>query len=131
MRTSPSLYHDPMTSLYGRVNDTAARLYAAGQHDRARRYLGRADLVLKREQARRGERIDAYVSSDGRRLQTWPGGVLGSLTVTGRARTPSGTLLTCYAVTLGGRRYFGRGEGPGMILKLRPAVSANKRGERL
>jgi hypothetical protein len=57
-------------------------------------------------------------------LTTWPGNRVAQLKVTGHARGFNGVRLTCYAATIEGRRYHGRGQGEGMCLNLRPGKLA-------
>jgi hypothetical protein len=102
--------------------------------DRVNRAVGRAQAIIERHAARNGEKLGAlYVSEQPRRLQqiagkpktelwltTWTGQRLARLYVTGTAYGFHGARLTCYSCTLEGRNYFGRGQGPGMLLMLRP-----------
>lgn len=105
--------------LLERAEKTADRLRATGNVDRANRFCGRAEAVITRHCARHGEPLPTlYVSSDGKRLTTWPGNTVARLEVTGTARGFHGVKLTCYAATIEGRRYHGRGQGPGMYLNL-------------
>ena len=55
----------------------------------------------------------------GSELRTWDGTVIGSLRVTGSARGFHGVKLVCYRATIDGIPYYGRGQGDGMILRLR------------
>lgn len=98
--------------------------------DRANRYRGRCERVIVRHCARHGELLPTlYVKAlEPERgghprhvLTTWPGNVIGALEVTGHARGFHGVKLTCYAITIEGRRYIGRGHGPGLYLNLRPS----------
>lgn len=52
-------------------------------------------------------------------LRTWNGERIAELTVTGSSRGFYGSRLTCWALTLNGRRYTGRNSGLGMVLRLR------------
>ncbi len=120
--------------LIARAMATANRLRAAGQTDRANRFSGRAEVVIARNAARNGELLPTlyvqtrYVGGHLRRmLVTWPGNVVAVLEETGRARAFN-CELTCYACTIEGRRYYGRGHGPGMYLNMRPGRLM--RGER-
>ncbi len=112
----------PTVALVARAQRTADRLRAAGQSERANRFCGRAEVCITRHAARLGELVPTlYVSSDGRWLTTWPGNRVARLEVTGAARGFNGVKLTCYAATIEGRRYHGRGLGAGMYLNLRPS----------
>lgn len=65
----------------------------------------------------------AYLSSDGARITTWMGDTLATVTSTGKPyRSNFGNLSTPFrAKGIDGRMYFGRHNGPGMYLRLRPA----------
>lgn len=58
----------------------------------------------------------------GRELQAWDGRVIGTLfrVSTCRNRLTRSTLVA-YRATVDGRRYWGRGSGDGMVLRLRAA----------
>lgn len=118
------------------ANKVAARWRARGARcDRVNRYLGRVDAILTHASARRGERLPVlYVAVergyspcgvpaeclDRHYLTTWTGKRLALLERTGKAPAFN-CELTCYAVTLEGRRYIGRGHGDGMYLNMRPS----------
>jgi hypothetical protein len=105
--------------LLARATATAERLRAAGKHDLANRFSGRAEVVITRHAARQGTLIPTlYVSSDGQWLTTWPGNRVARLYVTGKARGFN-CELTCYSATIEGRHYYGRGLGPCMYLNLK------------
>lgn len=125
--------------LLERARKTADRLLAAGQTDRANRFSGRAEVVITRHAARCGDLLPTlYVQHepgvspcgvptaclDRHYLTTWTGNRVTDLEVTGSARGFHGVKLTCYAATIEGRRYYGRGHGPGMYLNLRPGKRA-------
>lgn len=62
----------------------------------------------------------AYVSSDGRSVTTWPGGALARVTETRRHRGGfGGEYFSVRAVAPDGARWYGRGGGPGMFVRLR------------
>ncbi len=66
--------------------------------------------------------VTGYVSADGRHLTSFAGAVLGTLRLVSKFRTRRlhGPVETfCYRAEVEGRRYHGRGSGPGMILHLR------------
>ncbi len=69
----------------------------------------------------------AYVSMDGKRIVTFTGDTLGTITSTGRPQRISGYLSTALtpfrAVGIDGRTYFGRMHGPGLYVRLRVAKS--------
>lgn len=107
--------------LHARASAMLAK-YRARIHniDRVNRAAGRAERIITLHAARRGELLPTlYVSSDGRWLTTWPGQRIAVLQTTGKAPA-FGCELTCYGATIEGRRYYGRGHGPGMYLNLRP-----------
>lgn len=115
--------------LLARATATAERLRAGGKHDRANRFCGRAEVAIARHCARHCALLPTlYVNQvPGEHpahprftLTTWPGNFVACLEVTGQARGFNGARLTCYAATIEGRRYYGRGLGPGMYLNLRP-----------
>lgn len=124
--------------LHERARRTAARWRAAGANpDRVNRYCGRAEVIITRHAARLGDPIPTlYVhfepgvspcgvptaSLDRHTLVTWPGNRIAPLEVTGTANGFNGAKLYCYSATIEGRRYYGRGLGPGMYLNLRPAA---------
>lgn len=94
--------------------------------DRVNRYLGRVDAIRTRYAARAGERLPTlYVQTRmvggyiRRFLTTWTGLAVAQLEETGKARAFN-CELTCYATVIEGRRYSGRGHGPGMYLNMRP-----------
>lgn len=125
-------------ALHDRASKTAARYRAAGANtDRVNRYCGRAEVIITRLAARLGElvptlyvKVERGVSPCGRptpsldrhSLTTWAGQHVAPLEVTGTARGFHGVKLTCYSATIEGRRYYGRGQGGGMYLNLRPAT---------
>jgi hypothetical protein len=67
----------------------------------------------------------AYVSSDGKRITTWMGETLATITSTGTPFKTGGwlssTLTPFRAKGIDGRMYFGRFHGPGVYVKMRPA----------
>jgi hypothetical protein len=108
--------------------DAIAKRYrdSGANNDRVNRFCGRAEVIITKLAARKGETIPTlYVSGDGRTLQTWPGNHIAALTVTGKVHGFNGTRLTCYSAVIEGRRYYGRGLGNGMCINLRPAKRAN------
>lgn len=114
--------HPTIAALHERAKATLERLRAAGQTDRANRFAGRAEVAITRACARLGEPPPVlYVTQSERGLfaTTWPGNVVAPLEVTGTAPAFGGR-LTCYACTIEGRRYHGRGLGPGLYLRLHP-----------
>jgi hypothetical protein len=59
----------------------------------------------------------AYIGSDGRSVTVWTGDVLGNAYVTSSwGRRPK---MFAYRVTIGGKRYHGRGQGAGIYITLR------------
>lgn len=127
-------------TIVGHANLVADRWRKRGANtNRVNRYLGRVDAIRTRIAARAGERLPVlYVtvepgvspcgvptaSLDRHTLTTWTGKRVASLEVTGTARGFHGVKLTCYAATIEGRRYIGRGHGPGMYLNMRPSKRA-------
>lgn len=62
----------------------------------------------------------AYLSGDGNSVTTWTGGELARVTYRKRhAGTWGGEWWTVDAVAPDGARWYGRGPGPGMYLRLR------------
>lgn len=106
--------------------DLAARIERRAQAIRrtgkcANRYVGRAQVVLVRHAARLGDTLPTlYVTGKGGEtwLTTWTGNRIARIYATGQARAFNVT-LTCYSATICGRRYYGRGHGPGMYINLR------------
>lgn len=70
----------------------------------------------------RGETVYAYVSSDGKRITTWPGIELMRVTYNGTARTGFHGSMIHYinAVAPNGKTYYGKNGGNGMCIKLKP-----------
>ena len=75
--------------------------------------------------AREAGPYTAYVSDDGKRITTWMGETLATITSTG---TPfkitgwmSSTLTPFRAKGIDGRMYFGRFHGPGIYVRMRPS----------
>ncbi len=56
-------------------------------------------------------------------LTNWEGATIMPLTRTGKATGFYGTKLECFAGTLNGRRYSGRGLGSGMCIRMRAGRS--------
>lgn len=79
-------------------------------------------------------RVDAYLSSDGRTITNWPGGILAF--VTREWETPAGgfcgrTRITrVWARDTHGRMWHGRGPGRGMYLRLHRSRDKRGRGQR-
>lgn len=62
----------------------------------------------------------AYMSGDGRSISTWPGGKLATVTYSARHRGGfGGEYFTVGATAPDGSRWYGRGGGPGMFVRLR------------
>jgi hypothetical protein len=66
------------------------------------------------------EQIIGYVSSDGRELRTWSGETIMPIRQTGSQRGFYRALIKSYAGVYAGRRWYGRGLGEGMLIRLRP-----------
>lgn len=129
--------HRTTEALMMRAQRTADRLRLAGDNERANRFSGRAEVVIARHCARIGDLLPTlYVTLvpldplkcggdnvDRYWLTTWPGNKVAPLEVTGKARAFN-CQLTCYAATIEGRRYIGRGHGPTMYLNMRPSRKA-------
>jgi hypothetical protein len=126
-------------AIVGHANQVASRWLKRGASvDRVNRYLGRVDAIRTRIAARAGDLVPPlYVElepSDPSRcggdnvdrhwLTTWTGKRVGLLELTGKARGFHGVKLYCYSAVIEGRRYYGRGQGPGMYLNLKPAKRA-------
>jgi hypothetical protein len=126
--------HASTQALLERAFMTSVRLRNEGKTDLANRFSGRAEVVIARHAARMGDLLPTlYVtvergvspcgvpapSLDKHSLTTWMGNHVARLEVTGTARAFN-CKLTCYAAVIEGRRYYGRGHGPGMYLNLRP-----------
>jgi hypothetical protein len=64
-----------------------------------------------------------YVSSDGKRVTTWTGGTLGTVTNYGESRAGwnGGTIARFHVTDVHGRKWYGRGGGRGMCCTLRLA----------
>lgn len=68
----------------------------------------------------RSKPIGVYVACDGKTVSNWPGATLGRVTAEWRQR--SGIAVMHYRVTdAHGGRWYGKGSGRGMYLRLRPA----------
>jgi hypothetical protein len=69
------------------------------------------------------DRFTGYLSADGKTVQTWPGGIVGRVTYSrqhvGRIGGNSYGYCTVDVTAFDGARWYGRGQGPGMILRLR------------
>lgn len=65
----------------------------------------------------------AYLSSDGKRVTTWMGETLATITSMGKPyRSNLGSVCTPFrAKGIDGREHYGRHNGPGMHLRLRAA----------
>jgi hypothetical protein len=118
-------------AIVGHANLVADRWRKRGaSSERVNRYLGRVDAMRTRLAARAGDLVPTLyvkgVLGEARcYLTTWNGNVVSrDMRVTGTARGFNGVKLYCYSVTIEGRRYYGRGLGPGMYLNLRPAKRA-------
>jgi hypothetical protein len=69
----------------------------------------------------------AYMSSDGRAITTWPGGELATVTYSARHRGGfGGEYFTVDATAPDGARWYGRGGGPGMFVRLRRRKSTRR-----
>ncbi len=70
----------------------------------------------------RGESVYAYVSSDGKRITTWPGIGLMRVTYNGTARTGfhGSSISYIRAIAPNGREYYGKNGGNGMWIKMKP-----------
>lgn len=69
----------------------------------------------------------AYLSSNGKHITTWMGDVLATITSVGkpaRAFRNREKLTPFRARGIDGRTYYGRHNGPGMHLRMRPAKGA-------
>lgn len=113
-------------TIVGIANQVAQRWRKRGANsDRVNRYLGRVDAIRTRIAARAGDLLPTLYVREGEgyhaELTTWTGQVVGTVQITGKARGFHGVKLYCYSAILEGRRYYGRGQGPGMYLNLKPA----------
>lgn len=76
----------------------------------------RADLLTN-------DKYCAYVSSNGKELNTWTGGKLGTITAESQVRSWRNSSfgdLFAYSITdVHGQRWYGRGSGRGMLLTIR------------
>lgn len=66
--------------------------------------------------------VIGYVSSDGLKLTTWEGAQIGTVRCTSSWRNPRShfrSRIHAYVANIDGKRYYGRGAGNGMLLKLR------------
>lgn len=115
--------------IVGHANLVADRWRKRGANTgRVNRYLGRVDAIRTRIAARDGDRLPVlYVKGEmGIRpdvrvvLTTWTGKRVGYAQVTGTVRGFHGVKLYCYSTVIEGRHYYGRGQGPGMYVNLRP-----------
>lgn len=85
---------------------------------------------LQAEDMATSDRIDAYVSGDGRNVTTWSGGVLARIVTATEPRvtyTPTGGRVeTVYVIArdADGRTWHGRGPGRGMYVRLRRSQSS-------
>jgi len=108
----PESDHDPITSGYGIDHDGKRHCYACC-HARELAYM-----------AEHG-RIDAYLSCDGRAITMWPGLALARVTAeweTSAGGFARGTQVTRVRATAAdGTRWYGRGPGRGMYIRLRRA----------
>lgn len=77
------------------------------------------------EAVERGEEIWAYVSSDGKKITTWPGNELMRVTYNGTARTGwyNSEITYIRAIAPNGRRYYGKNGGNGMVIRMKPNKS--------
>lgn len=104
--------HSEITRGYGRDEQGRTHCYAC--------CLER-DLATMRDSAP-GDRFSAYVSSDGRRLTSWPGGELGTVELGAphpwTRRSVFGERRYLRAVDAHGNRWTGTG-APGMYANLR------------
>jgi hypothetical protein len=82
------------------------------------------DLATMRDTGR----IDAYLSSDGETITTWPGGILARVT-SEREGSAGGflrgvTVTRVDAIADDGSLWYGRGPGRGMYIRLRRTAGA-------
>lgn len=70
----------------------------------------------------RGEAVFAYVSSDGKKITTWPGIDLMKVTYNGTAPTGfyGASISYIRAVAPNGREYYGKNGGNGMWIRMKP-----------
>jgi hypothetical protein len=113
-------------AIVGYANQVADRWRKRGaKTDRVNRYLGRVDAIRALIAARAGDLVPTlYVKATAVPghvvLTTWTGTFVTGARVTGEARGFHGVKLYCYSAVIEGRRYHGRGQGPGMYLNMRP-----------
>lgn len=96
---------------YARTNDGRVLCY----------FCADVEQLVTAQHAQRGDRIYAYLSSDGQSITTWTGGMLGR--VTRRTEgwiSPTARGVYIAAKILGGPWVYGRGSGNGMCIALRP-----------
>ena len=74
----------------------------------------------ERETFAAADTFGAYLSGDGRKVTTWPGGELATVTYRRRHRGGfGGEWWTVDATAPDGARWYGRGGGPGMFVRLK------------
>jgi hypothetical protein len=86
------------------------------------------DCANKRDRAQMAEASSyvAYLSGDGKKLTTWPGGELAR--VTSERVAPGGFSKLTYvrAVALDGTEWYGKGAGRGMVLRIHRAKARTR-----
>lgn len=106
----PESLHSSITRGYGQDRDGKRHCYACC-------------LSRELEAMDRDGRINAYLSSDGRHITDWPGGILAVVmrtTVTDAGGFCRGTQITrVWAQDRHGAWWHGRGSGRGMFMRLR------------
>lgn len=84
-------------------------------------FCANSEQLVTAQHAQRGDRIFAYVSSDGQSITTWTGGMLGRVTRRSEGWvSPSARGVYITAKILGGPWVYGRGGGNGQCINLRP-----------
>ena len=90
-----------------------------GRDAEGRTYCYTCCEARDRAQLARDGMGSAYLSSDGRTVQGWPGYVLGQVTREYQTREGFGGRTTRVYCRIDGRSYMGRGPGRSMYLRLR------------
>lgn len=92
------------------------------------RLTSRKEVEAFRRQPVLTQPYGAYLSSDATRITTWMGEALARITWTGTPILVFGrkTMTPFRAAAIDGRTYYGRYEGPGMVLRMRVSTAAKK-----
>lgn len=77
------------------------------------------DLAQLRDRSRP---MGVYVSCDGKTVSNWPGGILGRVVAEWRSRSGFADVTHYRVIDAHGARWYGKGPGRGMYLRLRPAA---------